>query len=365
MSAGRFEGLLAPVPGPEPAGASLRWGPVHAEIEDARREEDDDLPRGVWRRDLKHADWERAASLCRDALERKSKDLQAACWLVDAAVRLDGPAAAAEGLRFLGDFCELWWETMHPAHDGEPDSPRFAPLVWLDGALALLLATTPVAIAETESGTVALSWSDHAAASRREGARRAAKKPGKAPAPWSTVGEFDQLADRTPRESLEALLAACGAATEAAQALERRLAALAGETAPSLGRLRAAARDAGALARTALDRRPPAPEPVSHPPPEPVPGPSESLAAEIASMSDAMDRSAQPPAQMQLPTDREAAYRALAAIAEQLRRSEPHSLTPYLIERAVRWGGMGAPEVLADLTKGGRDPEMLKWLIGN
>ena len=41
---------------------------------------------------------------------------------------------------------------------------------------------------------------------------------------------------------------------------------------------------------------------------------------------------------------------------------EPHSLTPCLPERAVRWGAMRAPEALADLTKAGRDPDMVRWL---
>ena len=108
MRAGRFEGLLDPAPDPEPAGASLRWGPVRAEIEEARRGDDDALPRGVRTRELKRADWDRAAAPCREALAEKSKDLQAACWLVEAAARLDGPAAIAPGLGSLDAFCARW-----------------------------------------------------------------------------------------------------------------------------------------------------------------------------------------------------------------------------------------------------------------
>jgi type VI secretion system protein ImpA len=75
-------------------------------------------------------------------------------------------------------------------------------------------------------------------------------------------------------------------------------------------------------------------------------------------MSEAID----PTPRGAAPSDRDAAYRALAEIAAFLRRVEPHSPTPYLIERAVRWGGMALPEVMADLSRRGRD-DLLKWLL--
>lgn len=343
-----FAGLLDAVPGPAPTGVALRWGPVHAEIEEARREDDDGLPRGVWRREMKAADLERAAGLCRAALIARSKDVQVACWLVETAARLHGPAGAAAGLRFLADLCAAWWPDLHPAHDGDADSPRFAPLVWLDGALALLLATMPIVEGETDSGLLALGWSDHAAALKRAAAGRGAK-PARAGRDWPTVEKFDALARRTPRPALERLVEGCAAVEREAAALGATLARLAGADAPEFPRLRNAARDVLGLARPILDRLP-------APPAAPVSG---ALAAEIAVMSEAMDRP-EPPAPVL--GDREAAYRALAEIAAFLRRVEPHSPTPYLIERAVRWGDMSLPELMADLSRQGRD-DLLKWLL--
>jgi type VI secretion system protein ImpA len=349
-----FDGLLDPIPGALPAGEALRWGPVHAAIEEARREEDADLPQGVWRRDVKRADWEAVVRLCRDALAEKSKDLQVAAWLVDGAARLHGPAVGAAGLDFLGTFAEAWWDDLYPAHDGDADSPRFAPLVWLDGALAQWLAAYPIARAETEDGMGALSWSDHAAACRREAAGRSAK-PAKAGRAWPTVAAFDALADRTDRLHLEMLAEACPALEAGAIVFEERLAGLAGDAAPGLARLRSVARDVAALVQPILARRP---QPAPTPPAQPF----APFAATIAKVTAAMSPKPQPIATTAI-VDREQAYRALGDIAAYLRRIEPHSPTPFLIERAIRWGGMALPQVLADVQRRGGDGDILKWLM--
>ena len=352
-----FEGLLEPVPGPLPAGEPLRWGPVHAAIEEARREEDLDLPQGVWQRDLKRADWEEVVALCRNALAQRSKDLQVACWLVDGALRLRGPAIGAVALDFLATLLATWWDDLYPAHDGEADSPRFAPLIWLDGTLAQWLAAYPIASAETEDGVTALSSSDHAAACRREAAGRAGK-PAKAGRSWPTIASFDALADRTPREHLDVLAAACPALERATVALEERLALLAGEQAPGFGRLRGVIRDVSSLLQPILARRPPTVAPTVAARAR-LKAP---FAATIAKVSAAMSLEPAPRPSADL-VDREQAYRALAEIAVFLRRVEPHSPTPFLIERAIRWGGMTLPDILADVSRRGSDGDILKWLM--
>jgi type VI secretion system ImpA family protein len=351
VSAAPFEGLLDPIPGDAPAGEDLRWTPLWSEIEAARRDETDDLPRGVWASDVKAADWERVIALCRDALANRTKDLRLACRLVEAAGRRDGPAAVGDGLRFLTAFCEAWWSAMHPEDDGTDESARLAPLAWLDGALATALSVAPLATTDTDDGPRGLTATDHAAARRREAAARAGGSI-KAGRGWIAVAQFDAAMDRAPLGDLEARIAAFADAQAAAAAFEAGLVALAGDAAPAFVRARAAADDALGLLRPALARRP---RPVA------APSPSPALAAEIAMINDAIDgpRRAEP----ETVSDRDEAYAALARIAALLRRIEPHSLTPYLLERAVRWGGMSAPEVLADLTRGGRDPEMMAWLL--
>jgi type VI secretion system protein ImpA len=43
------------------------------------------------------------------------------------------------------------------------------------------------------------------------------------------------------------------------------------------------------------------------------------------------------------------AYRRLAEVADYLIRTEPHSPAPYLIRRAISWGGMTLEQLLPEL----------------
>src|SRR6185437_9090028 len=47
--------------------------------------------------------------------------------------------------------------------------------------------------------------------------------------------------------------------------------------------------------------------------------------------------------------DRNHAYRLLDEIAQYLAKAEPHSPTPYLLRRAVAWGGMPLPELMREV----------------
>jgi hypothetical protein len=56
---------------------------------------------------------------------------------------------------------------------------------------------------------------------------------------------------------------------------------------------------------------------------------------------------------------REQAYGVLGEVAAYLERIEPHSPTPYLIRRAIAWGGMNLPQVFADTLTNGKDLSLL------
>ncbi len=360
-SCGLFDGLLDAVPGPAPAGTSLRYGPVHAEIEEARRSDEADLPRGVWSHELKHADWDRVIGLCRAALAERSKDLQVAGWLVEAAAERDGLARAADGLGFVAALCDAYWDGLHPPHDGEADSARFAPLVWLEAALVRIVQTVPVALPDAAPEEAQpFSWTDYVNAARRDVARRSAdgKKPG-----GVGVAAFDAAVAATPAHHLETLEIGIQRLSEAAVALEAKLSALAGEVAPTFSRLRASLQDLLTLLRPILTQRA-RPRPVRTIAALPAPAGEQAARAESATecvaapMLPALDAAASD-------YGRAEAYRTLSEVAGYLRRVEPHSPVPYLIDRAVRWGGMSFAEVLADLSRDGRDKEMLAWVFSD
>jgi predicted component of type VI protein secretion system len=58
------------------------------------------------------------------------------------------------------------------------------------------------------------------------------------------------------------------------------------------------------------------------------------------------------------------AYRRLAEAAEYLLRTEPHSPTPYLVKRAVAWGGMTLTELLQEFVHNPTDLRAIYGLLG-
>jgi type VI secretion system protein ImpA len=48
---------------------------------------------------------------------------------------------------------------------------------------------------------------------------------------------------------------------------------------------------------------------------------------------------------------REEAYATLEAVASYLQQREPHSPTPYLIQKAVRWGRLPLPELMKEIMR--------------
>lgn len=349
---GVFDGLLAPISAAAPAGGSLRFSPVIDAIKEARRAEDATLPRGVWVRDLKTADHRLAVRLCREALTDRSKDLLVAAWLVETAARTEGLSRAAEGLGFLADLCAAFWETMHPEHDGTEDSPRFRPIIWLDGALEILLRVTPLTVRRTAEGETPLSWSDYAAARQRDIALRGAKeKKGKA-ADRLTAEIFLDCLARTPDAELTRMIAEMRALRAAADGLEARLAALAGPAAPLLGKLASALRDVDQLLEPLAAAR--------------AEAQAEQAALEAAEAVKpdvfAFEPTPERPAVVTL-TDRRSAYAALEEVVRVLRAVEPHSPAIHLLARALRWRDLGLAEILSEITRDGYDPENLEWLL--
>jgi type VI secretion system protein ImpA len=48
---------------------------------------------------------------------------------------------------------------------------------------------------------------------------------------------------------------------------------------------------------------------------------------------------------------RDDAYKCLSEAADFLARTEPHSPTPYLVRRAIAWGGMRLEDLLPELVR--------------
>ena len=142
-------------------------------------------------------------------------------------------------------------------------------------------------------------------------------------------------------------------AIEETKALATVLAQLSGGAAPGMVGLRNRLSDIQGWIHTTLCAR--GEPPGSEAPPAPASG-GESVAASRSGANGAV------------PTgpisSREEAYYWVAAAAEYLLRHEPHSPTPYLLQRAIQWGDMPLHQILLDISRGSNDLALVIDFLG-
>lgn len=357
-----LEALLTPISAGKPAGEPLRYSGVYEAVEAARREDDPALPQGVWKTDLKRADWKEVARLCLDALETRSKDLQLAAWLLEAWIRFEGVAGAAAGISVLAALSESFWDTVHPLPQDGDLGYRLAPLEWVADRMPEAVRAIPVSAPGDGEARVVTSADlegarhlDRLAKSDPEGAR-AAEARGRI-----TFDRFLVSVSLTPTSFYVALAAEARQALDALDALASLLGRLAGGEAPSFQKLGDALFALQHFAQRVLDERRDRGEEIAVP---------ENPEGEFAMPPDfhvhAHDDGEEGEAfYAGSPVrSRAEAYRRLAEAADYLLRTEPHSPTPYLVRRAVAWGGMSLGELLEELVQSDSDLKAIYTLLG-
>lgn len=354
-----FAAILAPLTGDSPVGPSLRYDAVYDVIREARRQDDPSLPVGVWQSTAKRADWDEVARLCRSVLETRSKDLQLACWLLEALVHRHGFAALGPGLRLLAGLCDAFWEGLHPEIDDGDLTARVAPLEWLNGKLPHLLHMLPL----TRSGSqpvVAFSYADYENAQRRSLA--AARDPRVADTAAAKgealLPDVEASAMGTPVAFHRAQHEHLAEAVAATDALSAMLDGFCGRQAPGLVTLRETLVGLQGWVDTMLRAK--GEEPVM---------PTDTTVQDEGAAPDGFGEeypedaspAAYPPGPIRT---RDEAYYWLAEAADFLLRTEPHSPTPYLIHRALGWANMPLHEVLLEVSRGRNDLSTVFDLLG-
>lgn len=353
--------LLAPLAEDAPCGPALRYDPVFTEIRLLREEDDPSLPMGQWERPLKHADWPRIEALCSSMLATRSKDVQIAAWLAESWMRQRSLAGLRDGLVLLNALLARYWPQLHPVIDGDDADARLAPFEWLNESLAasVRVHATLLNVDDGKPWRLTLAVWERMTASElapvEVNTRGKAVLPPDPPEP--TRPEVAALAWTMGPALAEAaaLVAQC---LDALDAMSAFLHAQLGDLAPNLGKfaqvLEGAARmlaqlhvdDEGDDGDEGGEDEPeaalPAAQPELH---TPVAAPA------IASAMPAWRNRAE-------------AYATLAALADYISSVEPHSPTPFLIRRAVNWGRMSLPEVIAEIIREEGDVSRLFNVLG-
>jgi type VI secretion system protein ImpA len=347
-----LEALLTPIAGERPAGESLRYDGTYDRIRHARREDDSRLSQGIYQAELKRADWAEVETICLEALATRSKDLQIAAWLLEAWLHRYGFAGVREGLRLLTAMCESFWDTLYPPlEEGGEMGGRVAPFEWINEKLSLQLKQVPVT-APQSADAAAYTYADWESAGdldtlskKDQKAAQAAEARGRV-----SVSKFSSSLMLTDARFFATLHEVLGGAIETCASLESLLDERCAHQAPSLHGFREVLLTVQRLATDVLRSRP---EVVDYDAAE-----GEELQYEDESEDEGGRLWPSAPIR-----SRAEAYRRLAEAADYLLRTEPHSPTPYLVLRAVEWGGMSLQEVLQQIVRNDGEMQEINRLL--
>ena len=150
------EALLAPIPGALPAGPDLRdndsGGGDYYRIKDARstariteRQADAEAERGSLA-----PEWRLIFDQAQTVLASQSKDLEVACWLTEASLRMHGFAGLRSAFAVLAGLVERYWSDLHSI-DAEDMAAKVAPLAGLNGTSAEGALIQPLRLAPLTS----------------------------------------------------------------------------------------------------------------------------------------------------------------------------------------------------------------------
>src|SRR4051794_27360986 len=119
-----LEALLAPIPGDNPAGTSLRYAGDYDEIKSLLPKPD----RDAFEASGQEGQWSKLVQVTTQKLRDKSKDLTIAGWLTEGLVHLHGFAGLPDGFNLLHGLCDRFWDGVYPVTDEGDLEVRAAPL---------------------------------------------------------------------------------------------------------------------------------------------------------------------------------------------------------------------------------------------
>jgi len=335
------ERLLKPISAEAAAGMSLRNSSLYSKVKEARRQDDDSLPVGDWKRQLKSADYPSVVTLCSEALETRSKDLQLAAWLVDAWALLHGIKGLTKGVELLTGLCSTYWEVLFPLKDDDGDESRLKILEWLDVALVRRLQSITLDIDQSTFGLSLEELASRENATSEHPSRTQesvlARMSMVDSSTWSQIHE-DTLAALASVADFENFLIGVSTNSSGLRRLGGELRTLELSAEQQLGGSHLPLKS-GAAQRESEGRNS-TPSNVSEGPNLRPANSAEAIAG------------------------RAEAYRRLNEAADFLLRTEPHSPVPYLVKRAISWGNLPLAQLLEEFIGNADDLVEAHRLLG-
>jgi len=329
--------LLEPISEASPSGADLRYHPITEKIKEARRQ-DEDLAQGVWKLELKAADYPLVVKLSVEALTKLGKDLQIAAWLTEALANLHGIAGFREGLDLMQGLLETFWDTVYPLMDEDGDLDlRSVPLSWIGSQLGPAVRSAAI----LKGG---YNWYNYRSSRSIPTEEQAQLDPAKMTARTEALEEggvspedFEKGFDATPLAALRATqqdFAGFGARVEE---LNQFCNDKFGDQSPDFGPLRATIEEVGGVVRV-LYKKKESIEGINEPePPGAAEEPTQAAETYVADEPVAAAPRRRAETHAAQPTGADDAIARIVASAHYLRRENPQNPVPYLVLRSLRW----------------------------
>ncbi|MDP2371758.1 type VI secretion system protein TssA [Rhodoferax sp.] len=325
--------LLEPIDAQHPAGYCVKSSGVYHAIQSARREDDASLPQGPWQCELKRADWAAVSNTAADNLRRQSKDLQLAAWLLEAQLHQCGFAGLAPALVLMNELIRRFWQGLHPQEADGGCTHRANVLRWINKKLLPALKQVP--LTDVVQG-LNYGWAEREAAWRREQLKPAVG----ANEGETTLQAIHSAMAQSPATHHLALHTELRWSLQAVLCLTQTVDDCFGDDKPSLASLAGLLKQMLAVVEGELHRRgllPSAPSLVGEVATAPA-------APRLPTVAQAAPAS--PPSSADA---RAQAYALLEQAASTLLQTDPHSPTPYLVQRAVQWGRLSTAELYQEV----------------
>ncbi|EAQ1150817.1 type VI secretion system protein TssA [Salmonella enterica] len=322
--------LLQPFLGEIPAGEDIEYLPLFEQISQARENDDTIFQDDIWTCEVRQTDWLRVSTLCIQALEQHSKDLQIASWLTQAQGKLYGLTGIDAGLHLITGLCEKFWPTIWPQLDEEGGygaDMRLGRLSWLDNALCQVLEAWPL----TDDGKLTMVQWARVQHYEHSIAINATLRAGLESDGYFSINECDNSIRSSSVERLQTLMSQVHTLQSTLQTLQSTVQKLCDEG----GGVLALSQTMVTKMRDLLTRfhETLAPHEVMN---DEEKGETSYERRELNDARSHYDNRTQAIGQM-------------LSIANYFRRNEPTSPVPYLLERASRWANMGMAEWLNEM----------------
>ena len=378
-----IEDYLHELTAENPVGPSLRYDFVYDEIRTSRLEDDPRLSMGIWKTELKRADWGKIEKLCTEALLHKSKDLQIAAWLAEAWIILDGCEGYLRGIDLLSGLCQEFWPSIHPQPaEGQEMESRNLIFEWIDSTVSSRLLNLPLTHSTTDQASLGLGFLK--SAQHADAAQKRSDKAGKTPVMKNdpkngeSLEEFQKSLSQTSWDYLSTQHENMFKAITVTENFKELLTTLWGNEAPAFSTLLKTLKEMDRVVAMELQKRPP-PAPAVTLPAEKKDIPSPPAAVEGTSIPP-VPASPLPPTppvpldgegnmadftEKRIIRTRHEAYRQLDLIAAFLEENDPHSPAHQLIRQLIRWENHNILDIFGEIAQSPQDLAILMRLLGS